>query len=111
MQAAFHITVGEILIYILAGIVIGFLARLIVPGKQQMSFVATVVLGVVAAVIGGLIWNAIWPSNDGIAWIGSIIVAVVLVWIYSRFAASRGTGAMDPDGRTMGRRRPRRPAA
>jgi uncharacterized membrane protein YeaQ/YmgE (transglycosylase-associated protein family) len=55
-----------------------------------MSITATIVLGVVSAIIGGLIWNAIFPDNDGIAWIGSIIVAVVLVMVYSRLAARRG---------------------
>jgi len=91
MEATFHVTVGDVLIYILAGIVIGFLARLLVPGRQHMSFVATVVLGIVSAIIGGLAWNAIFPSNDGVAWIGSIIVAIVLVTLYSRLAISRGT--------------------
>ena len=92
MQAAIDITVGDIIIYILAGIVIGFLARLIVPGRQHMSIVATVLLGVVAAVIGGILWELIFPDNDGIAWIGSIIVAVVLVWIYSRVAPRMAAG-------------------
>jgi len=36
-----------------------------------------------AAVIGGLVWEAIFPTNDGIAWIGSIIVGIVLVWLYA----------------------------
>ncbi|MDP9342535.1 MAG: GlsB/YeaQ/YmgE family stress response membrane protein [Actinomycetota bacterium] len=90
MEAAFDITVGEILLYLVAGLVIGLLARLLVPGKHHMSITATIVLGVVSAIIGGLIWNAIFPDNDGIAWIGSIIVAVVLVMVYSRLAARRG---------------------
>ena len=86
MVAKFDITLGEIIIYIVAGLIIGFLARLIVPGRQRMSFLGTVALGIVAAIIGGVLWNAIWPSNDGVAWIGSIVVAVILVWLYSRFA-------------------------
>jgi uncharacterized membrane protein YeaQ/YmgE (transglycosylase-associated protein family) len=112
MEADFHITIGKILIYILAGIVIGFLARLLVPGRQRMSFVGTVVLGVVAAVIGGVLWNAIFPNNDGIAWVGSIIVAVVLVWLYARLAPRRAGGAgpgevrRGPAMRRPGRRRP-----
>ena len=93
MEATIHLTVGKIIIYILTGLIIGLLARLIVPGRQRMSILWTIVLGVVAAVIGGILWNAISPGNDGIAWIGSIIVAVVLVWIYSRFAPQRSTGA------------------
>jgi uncharacterized membrane protein YeaQ/YmgE (transglycosylase-associated protein family) len=90
--ADFDISIGEILIYILAGLVIGILARLIVPGRQRMGLLMTIALGVVAAIIGGIIWNAIFPNNDGIAWIGSIIVAVALVWIYSWFTTRRGAG-------------------
>jgi uncharacterized membrane protein YeaQ/YmgE (transglycosylase-associated protein family) len=90
--ADFDISIGEILIYILAGLVIGALARLIVPGRQRMSLLMTISLGVVAAIIGGILWNAIFPSNDGIAWIGSIIVAVALVWIYAWFTQRRGVG-------------------
>ena len=87
---AMQIGLGDILVYIVAGLIIGALARLIVPGHQNMGWLATMVLGVVAAVIGGLLWNAIFPKNAGIAWIGSIIVAVILVWIYAG-ASSRRT--------------------
>jgi uncharacterized membrane protein YeaQ/YmgE (transglycosylase-associated protein family) len=78
----------DIVWYVIAGLVIGILARAIMPGRQEMSLVATIVLGVVAAVIGGLLWNAIFPGNEGIAWIGSIVVAVILLWLYARFAPS-----------------------
>lgn len=87
---AMQIGLGDILVYIVAGLIIGALARLIVPGHQNMGLVTTIVLGVVAAVIGGLLWNAIFPKNAGVAWIGSIIVAVILVWIYAG-ASSRRT--------------------
>jgi len=83
---AADIGVIDIVWYAIAGLVIGFLARAILPGKQDMSIVATIVLGVVAAILGGLAWNAIFPDNEGIAWIGSIIVAVILLWLYSRLA-------------------------
>ena len=68
-------------------------------GKQHMSFGGTVALGVVAAVIGGLIWNAVFPDNDGIAWIGAIIVAVILVWLYAKLAPRRASGAGSGDVR------------
>jgi uncharacterized membrane protein YeaQ/YmgE (transglycosylase-associated protein family) len=83
------IGIGDVIVYIIAGAIIGALARLLVPGRQSMSIVATVLLGIVAAVIGGYLWNALFPDNDGIAWIGSIIVAVVLVLLYVRFFGSR----------------------
>ncbi len=53
----------------------------------------TILIGVVAAVVGGLLWEAIFPDNDGIAWIGSIIVGVVLVYLYAMFT-SRGRTAV-----------------
>jgi uncharacterized membrane protein YeaQ/YmgE (transglycosylase-associated protein family) len=76
----------DIVWYVIAGLIIGLLARAILPGRQHMSIVASIVLGVVAAVIGGLVWNAVLPGNQGVAWIGSIVVAVILLWLYARFA-------------------------
>ena len=75
--------------YAIAGLVIGALARLLLPGKQAMGWVATMVLGGVAAIVGGLIWNAIFRGNEGIAWIGSIIVAILLLVGYERVVARR----------------------
>ncbi len=88
-MVAIDITVVDVIVYVIAGAIIGALARLLVPGRQEMSIVVTILLGIVAAVVGGLLWEAVFPDNDGIAWIGSIIVAVVLVVLYVKFAGSR----------------------
>jgi uncharacterized membrane protein YeaQ/YmgE (transglycosylase-associated protein family) len=85
------LTVTDVIVYIIAGAIIGALARLLMPGRQDLSIVATIILGIVAAVIGGILWEAIFPDNDGIAWIGSIIVALVLLWLYARFFSTRRT--------------------
>jgi len=81
----------DIIVYAIAGLVIGALARLILPGKQSMGWVTTMIIGVVAAIVGGLIWNAIFSGNEGIAWIGSIIVAILLIVVYERVVAGRST--------------------
>jgi len=86
-----EVTFWGVIWYAIAGLVIGALARLILPGKQNMSVWWTIILGVVAAIVGGLIWNALFPDNEGVAWIGSIIVAVVILFLYDRFLASRKT--------------------
>jgi uncharacterized membrane protein YeaQ/YmgE (transglycosylase-associated protein family) len=86
---ASDVGLGDIVIYVIAGGLIGALARLIVPGKQTMNLAITIGLGIVAAIIGGFLWNAVFPGNDGIAWIGSIIVAVVLVFLYARLSGSK----------------------
>ncbi|HEX6843525.1 MAG TPA: GlsB/YeaQ/YmgE family stress response membrane protein [Actinomycetota bacterium] len=83
------ITFWGIVSYVVAGLVIGALARLILPGKQAMTWGATLVLGVVAAIIGGILWNAVFSGNEGVAWIGSIIVAVVLLFLYERMVAKK----------------------
>lgn len=90
LAADVDITVGDIIIYILAGLVIGAIARLLVPGRQSMGVVATIAIGVVAAVVGGVLWELLFPNNDGIAWIGSIIVAVVLLLVWERLVSRRG---------------------
>jgi uncharacterized membrane protein YeaQ/YmgE (transglycosylase-associated protein family) len=90
LAADIDITVGDIIIYIVAGLVIGALARLLVPGRQTMGIVATIAIGVVAAVVGGILWELLFPNNDGIAWIGSIIVAVVLLLVWERLVGRRG---------------------
>jgi uncharacterized membrane protein YeaQ/YmgE (transglycosylase-associated protein family) len=43
---------------------------------------------VIGALVGGYLWEAIFgPEQDGIAWIGSIIVAAILVWAVTRMGA------------------------
>jgi uncharacterized membrane protein YeaQ/YmgE (transglycosylase-associated protein family) len=72
--------------YAVAGLVIGLLARALMPGRQHMSLIATILLGVVAAIAGAFLWNAIFKDQEGIAWIGGVVVAVILLWLYSRLA-------------------------
>lgn len=90
MLAEVDITVWDVIVYILAGLVIGVIARALLPGRQSMSIWMTIVIGVIAAVIGGLLWEWIFPDNDGIAWIGSVIVGIVLVWLYVMLMGGRG---------------------
>ena len=94
MLAEVDITIGDVIIYVLAGLLIVVIARALLPGRQSMSILMTIVIGVIAAVVGGLLWELIFPDNDGIAWIGSIIVGVVLVWLYAALAG-RGRAAAD----------------
>ena len=61
-------------------------------GDQDMNILVTIVLGVVSAILGAILWNAIFKDQRGIAWIGGIVVAVILLWLYSRFAPKTGGG-------------------
>ena len=82
---------GLILTIIIVGAIAGFVARLLVPGRQDLSVVATIVLGIVGSFIGGLLGYLLFgkDAGDGLLQpagiIGSIIGAVValLVWTAS----------------------------
>jgi uncharacterized membrane protein YeaQ/YmgE (transglycosylase-associated protein family) len=75
--------------FILAGIIIGFLARLLLPGRDPIGIVGTIVLGIVGALIGGYLWEAVFGPNAGVSWIGSVIVAVILLAIYRKMTYGR----------------------
>ncbi len=90
---------GTIIGTIIFGAVIGALARLVLPGKQNISIVMTIVLGIIGALIGYFLWGLI--SGDGftidsttggidwIRWIISIVVAAILVSVYAGTAGRR----------------------
>lgn len=73
----------QILGFILIGIVIGVLARLIRPGRQSLSMLATIVVGMVAALIGGIIASVIGTGSiDELniwGFIFAVIAAILLI--------------------------------
>ena len=78
--------VGTIIGGLVAGIIIGPLARLVLPGKQDISLIMTIVLGAVGAIAGGFIYEAFGGTDtSGIDWIRLFVqvgVAAVVVVIY-----------------------------
>lgn len=82
--------IGTIIGALLAGIIIGPLARLLVPGRQNISVIMTILIGAVGALIGGLIaqWLGVGQTS-GIDWIKhaiQVVVAVVCVMLYVSMA-------------------------
>ncbi|MDQ1714921.1 MAG: hypothetical protein QOC60_866 [Frankiaceae bacterium] len=69
-----------ILMAIVVGAIIGVLARLIVPGRQNMGAALTVGIGIVGAVVGGIIGGAANLSTV-VTLIVEVAVAAVLVWL------------------------------
>ncbi|WP_022880145.1 GlsB/YeaQ/YmgE family stress response membrane protein [Microbacterium sp. B19] len=82
---------------IIVGLIAGFIARAVIPGKQSMSILMTIVLGIVGSFVGGFLGFLLFGSDptggflqpSGI--IGSIIGAIIVLGIY--VFATRGRSA------------------
>ena len=70
---------SSLLGYVLIGLVVGLLARFLVPGPTRIGLLATVLIGIVGAVIGGWLAGEFFRETDGVDWIASVLVAAVLV--------------------------------
>ena len=80
--------------FLVAGFIIGLLARLILPGKQKIGILWTLLLGVAGSLIGGGIANAlgtgsIWELNV-IGFVCAVVGSVVLLAIGERAGLGKG---------------------
>ena len=92
-------TLGEILGWMVAGLVVGAIARFLVPGRQPMGIFMTMALGIVGAFAGGAIHNLVRhgtitradfdPATMWHGWIFSIIGGVVVLGLYVLVAPRR----------------------
>jgi len=80
-----------ILAWILFGLVVGFLAKLLTPGRDPGGFIITMLLGIAGAMIGGFIGRAMgfYGPNESAGWLMSILGAVVLLLLYRMVARRR----------------------
>lgn len=71
---------------IIVGLIVGAIARWIMPGAQTMGWIMTTLIGIGGSVVGGLISSVIWRSPDGgfhtAGWIMSIGGALIVLWGY-----------------------------
>jgi uncharacterized membrane protein YeaQ/YmgE (transglycosylase-associated protein family) len=76
--------------FIVAGLVIGVLARLLHPGKENLGFLATLGLGLVGSIIGGVIASAIGTGDvmelNVIGTVFAVIAAIALIGIAETLA-------------------------
>lgn len=86
--------IGHIIGWIIAGLIVGAIARLLVPGRQNMGIGLTIVLGIVGAMVGGFIGSMLFGQNfltdqTGTydvatawpGWIMAIIGGVLVLWV------------------------------
>ncbi len=77
--------IGELILLIVIGAVVGALGRLFHPGTDSMGILITIVLGIASMLIAGLIFDGI------LQFIVGVIVAVILVALWSRMVEPRRT--------------------
>lgn len=73
------------LVWLLIGLIAGALARLLVPGKDPMGWLGTLILGLVGSLIGGFLGNLIFGGEFDVSAagiIGSVIGAVIALLAY-----------------------------
>ena len=73
-----------ILAWILFGLVVGFIAKLLTPGRDPGGFIITMLLGIAGAMLGGFMGRAMgfYGENQTAGWLMSILGAVVLLLLY-----------------------------
>ena len=80
--------------WLIVGLIAGALARLLMPGRDPMGIIMTIILGIVGSFVGGLVSWAIWGSDNGrfqpAGLLLSILGAIVVLWIW-RMMRSRST--------------------
>jgi uncharacterized membrane protein YeaQ/YmgE (transglycosylase-associated protein family) len=77
-----------ILSWILFGLVVGVIAKLLMPGRDPGGFIITILLGIAGALIGGFVGRAMgfYGPNEGAGWLMSILGAIVLLALYRMMA-------------------------
>src|SRR5690606_41505843 len=73
---------------IIVGFIVGLLARAIMPGDQKMGWILTTILGIVGAFVAGYLGQALgwYQPGEGAGWIGSIVGAIIVLFIYGLIA-------------------------
>jgi uncharacterized membrane protein YeaQ/YmgE (transglycosylase-associated protein family) len=71
---------------IVLGFVIGLIAKLVAPGKENMGIIMTILLGIAGSFLAGVIGQFIgwYKAGEGAGFIASVIVAILLLLIYGK---------------------------
>lgn len=79
--------------WIIFGLIVGAIAKLLMPGRDPGGFIITMLLGMAGALVGGWIGQALgwYGPNEGAGFFMSLIGAVLLLWLYRMVVVRRTT--------------------
>jgi uncharacterized membrane protein YeaQ/YmgE (transglycosylase-associated protein family) len=74
---------------IIVGLIVGAIARFIMPGDQKMGWIMTILLGVGGSFAAGFVGQALgwYQAGQGAGWIGSVVGALVLLFAVNKFTS------------------------
>ncbi|MEA2451514.1 MAG: hypothetical protein QOG04_224 [Actinomycetota bacterium] len=72
--------------WVVVGAVVGLLARLLLKRTDPVGCLGTIFIGIAGAAIGSKVWEAAFGDQKGVAWIGSVLTAMLLLAIFSRLS-------------------------
>ena len=81
-----------IITWLIIGLLAGALARLLVPGRDKMGFIATMVLGLIGSVVGAFLASALFGDNDGVGLFGSTVGAILLLLVWHAYTRRQRRG-------------------
>jgi uncharacterized membrane protein YeaQ/YmgE (transglycosylase-associated protein family) len=79
--------------WIIFGLIVGAVAKLLMPGRDPGGFIVTMVIGIVGALIGGFLGRAVgwYGPNDSAGFFMSVLGAIVLLFIYRMIVGRRAS--------------------
>ena len=79
---------GQILVTLFVGLIVGWIARFLLPGRQSLGLIMTSLLGVAGSFAASYAGQflGLYPAGAPAGWIASVVGAMVLLFIYTRLA-------------------------
>lgn len=76
---------------ILVGLIVGALARWLMPGEQKMGWIMTILLGIGGSLLAGFVGQALgwYQAGQGAGWIASVLGAIVLLFVVGKLRGPR----------------------
>jgi uncharacterized membrane protein YeaQ/YmgE (transglycosylase-associated protein family) len=73
--------------WIVFGLIVGIIAKLLMPGRDPGGFIITILLGIAGAVVGGMLGRALgwYGPNQGAGFLMSLFGSVLLLLVYRKF--------------------------
>ena len=76
--------------WIIFGLIVGALAKFVMPGRDPGGIIITIILGIAGALLGGFLGRSFgwYGPNEPAGFLMALVGSVLLLWIYRRFNAS-----------------------